>query len=243
MISVTERTSPLGHPILVFSDRDSLLDALAGRFIEVMQSLPSGARVVLAGGSTPLPLYERIAAQAGRGRGNDFWFFTSDERCVPPDHPDSNFGRIARVLLNPLGVKKERIVRFLGEKPAERAAEVMHRELIDMGQRVPLFDLVLLGLGSDGHTASLFPTSTSPDFGVRLAAAARHPDGSDRITLTPLALASSARTYFLVSGPEKKDAVSRTLAAGSPSSELPATMVAGSDTRWFLDADAALALP
>ena len=240
---MSERTSALGYPISVFNNRDSLLDDVAGLLIELIQSLPSGARLVLAGGSTPLPLYERIAARAGRGRWNDFWFFTSDERCVPPDHPDSNFGHIANVLLNPLGVKKDRIVRFLGEKPAERAAEVMHRELIDMGQRVPLFDLVLLGLGEDGHTASLFPAPTSPDFGVQLAAATRHPDGSNRITLTPLALRSSARTIFLVSGPEKKDAVARTLSAASPSFEFPATMVAGSETRWFLDADAALLLP
>ncbi|HET9233691.1 MAG TPA: 6-phosphogluconolactonase, partial [Candidatus Eisenbacteria bacterium] len=237
---MTERTSALGQPILVFNHRDSLLDEMAGRFIEVMQSLPSGARIVLAGGSTPLPVYERIASR--RIDWNRFWFLISDERCVPPDHPDSNFGRISSVLLNPLGIQNDRVVRFLGEKPAERAAEIMHRELIDMGQRVPLFDLVLLGLGGDGHTASLFPAPAWPDFGAHLAAATRHPDGSDRLTMTPLALRSSARTFFLVSGPEKKDAVARTLSAASPSSEYPATMVAGLDTRWFLDADAALSL-
>ena len=240
---MTERRSGLGHPVLVFNDRDSLWRELAGLFIAVVQSLPSGARVVLAGGSSPLPLYERIASH-GRGIDwNRFWFFTSDERCVPPDHPDSNFGRISGAFLNPLGVNKDRIVRFLGEKPAERAAEVMHRELIDMGQRIPLFDLVLLGLGADGHTASLFPAPSSPDFGAHLAAATRHPDGSDRVTLTPLALRSSARTLFLVSGPDKKEAVARTLSAASPSFEYPATMVAGSDTRWFLDREAALQLP
>lgn len=232
--------SSLEQPVTVFPNGSDWVLGAAGCLMEVITSLPVGSRIVLAGGSTPLPIYERIASQRGGIDWNGFWFFTSDERCVPPDHPDSNFGRISSVFFHPLGVKQERIVRFLGEKPAERAAEVMHRELIDMGQRVPLFDLVLLGLGADGHTASLFPAPTPPDFGMHLAAATRHPDGSERITLTPLALRSSARTVFLVSGPEKKEAVARTLSAGSPSFDFPATMVAGSDTHWLLDADAAL---
>ena len=244
MIPMRKRSTPSGYVVVEFYHLDILLDNIATSMIEIMRGLPGGARIVLAGGSTPVPVYERIAS---RGRGNldwnRFWFFTSDERVVPPDHPDSNFGNISKVLWRPLGVKKERIVRFLGEKPAPRAAEVMHRELIDMGQRVPLFDLVLLGLGADEHTASLFPAPAWPDFGMHLAAATRHPDGSDRVTLAPRALRSSARTWFLVTGSEKKDAVARTLSTTTPSSEHPATMVAGPDAQWLLDSDAALALP
>jgi 6-phosphogluconolactonase len=99
-----------------------------------------------------------------------------------------------------------------------------------------------LGLGEDGHTASLFPGETWPDFGVHYAAATVHPDGSNRLTLTPLALQNAARTWFLVSGAGKKTAVERTVNATQSSTTLPATMVTGKETEWFLDREAASGL-
>ena len=236
------RTTPLGHNVHVFPSAEALLDGVADRFAHVAGELAPGSRIVLAGGSTPFPVYERVVA---RGRGvswNAHWFLTSDERCVPPDHPDSNFGRISRTFLKPLGIKDNRVVRFHGEKSPERAEEVMHRELIDLAQRVPLFDLVLLGLGEDGHTASLFPADSWPDFGAHYAAVTTHPDGSSRLTLTPLALRSAARTWFVVSGAGKSGAARRALHAAEASTLLPATMVSGTETDWFLDQDAASGL-
>ena len=235
-------TTPLGHNVHVFPSQEALVDGLLNRFVQVAGGLTAGSRIVLAGGSTPYPVYERVASRGRSVRWNEHWFLTSDERCVPPHHPESNFGRISQSFLKPLGVKDDRVVRFLGEKPPQRAAEIMHRELIDLAQRVPLFDLVFLGLGEDGHTASLFPAETWPDFGVHLAAATRHPDGSNRLTLTPLALRAATRTWFVVSGAGKSDAVRRTLSAAEMSPLLPATMVSGKETDWFLDTDAASGL-
>jgi len=236
------RTTPLGHNVHVFPSQEALVDGLLNRFVHVAGGLTPGSRFVLAGGSTPYPVYERVASRGRSVRWNEHWFLTSDERCVPPDDPESNFGRISRTFLKPLGVKDDRVVRFLGEKPPQRAAEIMHRELIDLAQRVPLFDLVFLGLGEDGHTASLFPAESWPDFGAHYAAATTHPDGSSRLTMTPLALRSAARTWFVVSGAGKRDAVRRALSAAETSTLLPATMVGGNETDWFLDQDAASGL-
>ena len=236
------KTSALGHEIHVYPSAEALFDAAVDRFIHVVRELPAGSRIVLAGGSTPLPVYERVVSRGQEVSWNRHWFLTTDERSVPPDHRDSNFRRINETLLKPLGIKADRVVRFLGEKDPERAAEVMHRELIDLSQRVPLFDIVTLGLGDDGHTASLFPADSWPDFGVHYAAATRHPDGSNRLTLTPLALRSTVRTIFLVSGAGKRDAVRRALQAAEPSTLIPATLVSGRETNWFLDQDAASGL-
>ena len=236
------RTMPTGQRVSVFPTPGAWVEGVADRFMRTVGDLHPGGRIVLAGGLTPIPIYERIAA---RGRGlswNAHWYLTSDERCVPPDDPESNFGRISRTFLKPLGIKDDRVVRFHGEKAAERAAEVMHRELVDLIQRVPLFDLVLLGLGEDGHTASLFPAETWPDFGVHYAAQVRHPDGSNRLTLTPLALCSAERTWFLASGAAKKDAVRSSLQTDGASSLVPATLVTGKETDWFLDQEAASGL-
>ena len=235
-------TTPLGHTVHVFPSAEALFDAVVNRFVHLMRELPPGGRIALAGGTTPLPVYERVVSRGREVSWNQHWFLTTDERCVPPDHRDSNFHRINEALLKPLGIKPDRVVRFLGEKDPERAALVMHRELIDFAQRVPLFDIVTLGLGEDGHTASLFPAESWPDFGVHYAAATRHPDGSNRLTLTPLALRRAERTIFLASGAGKRDAVRRALQASEASTLMPATLVGGKEVLWFLDQDAASSL-
>ena len=147
-------------------------------------------------------------------------------------------------MIRSLGIAAERVLRFRGEDGAEKAALKGHKELVSWAQRVPLFDVVLLGLGEDGHVASLFPGENGPDFGSRFVAVTRHPGGDDRISLTPGALRSTRRMFFLVSGENKAEAVVRTLTAGEPAWTVPARVVVGkSGATWLLDEAAASRLP
>ncbi len=242
-------TDPLpgGREIKIFPDKLSLMEGGAEFMAAQLGANEGGVRVALSGGHTPIPFYARLSAPTLRAMVN--WrkvrFTMIDERCVPPDHEESNFRMARETLLGPLDIPADRFIRFRGEDPPEKAAEKAHKMLLAWAQRVPLFDLVFLGLGEDGHVASLFPADRWPDFGTRLAAATRHPSGQNRITLTPRALRSTRATMLLVTGENKAGAVRDTLAATEPSPRHPATMVLppGGKVVWMIDEAAAAELP
>ena len=240
-------TVPGGHEIRIFRDHTALMEAAAEDVAQCFVACRTGGRVALAGGRTPVTLYERLSAPTSpiKVDVSRIRFTLTDERAVPPDHEDSNYGLAYRTFFEPLKVPVENVLRFHGEKPIERATAKAHRELLVWAQRVPLFDLVILGLGADGHVASLFPAPEWPDFGARLVASTVDPHGRPRITLTPEALRSSRRTMFLVSGASKAPAVRDTLTADAPSPSRPARMVGGGKAPvvWFLDRAAASLLP
>lgn len=208
--------------------------------------------IALAGGATPRASYERLAQPPLRERMpwvRTFVFF-GDERGVPPDHPDSNYRMAAEALLDRVPIPRERIFRMRGEaNDHDEAAAEYGRTLASVfGVKrgaLPRFDLVLLGLGIDGHTASLFPGSPvlrevfHPVAAVHAAAAVI----PERITLTLPVLNAAAEVIFLVSGGEKAKVVKAVL-TDSPTS-LPAWMIepTGGTLRWLLDRDAAALLP
>jgi 6-phosphogluconolactonase len=237
---------PVGHEIRVFEDNTSLLDGATKAVIGELEAAGSYPRLVLAGGSTPVGLYERLVRSSG---DTIVWsrvrFTFGDERSVLPEHESSNFGMARRMLLDPLGIQPERVLRLHGENPAEKAAQKAHRALIEWAQRVPLFDVVLLGMGQDGHVASLFPSEEWPDLGARLAVATKYPGGDDRVSLTPQALRSTRITVFLVSGSDKARAVVSALTADGVSARVPSRMVVSESSRalWLLDAASASQLP
>ena len=136
---------PEGHSVRVFSDRDTLFSEAASILLTSLRNSGSYPRFVLAGGSTPVAVYQQLAA-AGAG---DMWsrmrVTFSDERAVGPEDEASNYGMARRVLLDPLGVSADRVLRIRGEDGAGAAADKAHKRLLDWAQRVPLFDVVLLG--------------------------------------------------------------------------------------------------
>jgi 6-phosphogluconolactonase len=183
--------------------------------------------LALAGGRTPRELYRRLAALEYRWEGVDVFF--GDERCVPPDDPDSNFRMASEALLSSVSA---RVHRMRGEACD---AATYERELRAVfGEGVPVFDLVFLGMGADGHTASLFPGDAALEESQRLVVTVARPDHR-RLTLTLPVLSASRLAVFLVSGEEKRGALRRVLA----DEDLPAARVAA--RRVVIIADAAAA--
>ncbi|MCG3178686.1 MAG: 6-phosphogluconolactonase [Phycisphaerae bacterium] len=203
------------------------------------------ATVALAGGSTPRRLYELLARPPHSTR-LDFAsvrFFFGDERCVPPDDPRSNYRMARETMFVPAGVADANVFRIRGELPPADAAADYERTLRGCGLFSgdwPVFDLLLLGLGDDGHTASLFPGTAAVEVADRWVTASRAPaDPRDRVSLTLGALCAARQVIFLVSGRSKAGAVARVL--GEPEAGLPAARVrpAAGQVHWLLDADAA----
>lgn len=183
--------------------------------------------LVLAGGRTPRPLYVRLAREEYDWSKVDVFF--SDERCVPPDHPDSNFRMAKETLFSEVTA---RVHRMHGET-CDAAGYEEELRLV-FGDGLPSFDLVFLGMGVDGHTASLFPGDPALDETQRLVAKIARPD-HQRVTLTLPVLSASKLVVFLVSGAEKREALRRVLAGH----DLPAARVAA--RRVVIIADAAAA--
>lgn len=224
----------------VFSCLDTLSAAAAERFVALAsEAARSRGRfaVALAGGSTPRTLYELLGTAplcelVPWAVVHAFW---GDERCVPPNDDRSNYRLADRSLLRHVPITEPTIHRIRGEIEPEAAAAEYDRQLRDFfkGERAT-FDLVLLGLGADGHTASLFPGAL-PSEADRWVAAVR-PAGQEtaRVTLTPAVLNASRRVLFLVSGADKSSALRRVL-AGDPA--LPASLIRPSrgDVEFFID--------
>jgi 6-phosphogluconolactonase len=209
---------------------------------------------VLAGGRTPEKLYQRLAHRYRRRFPWDRTeVFFGDERCVPPRSPESNYAMARASMLDQVPISRGRIHRMRGEvRPPSRAAHQYARELgpglRTGGPSRTRFDLVLLGIGTDGHTASLFPQArTLNEVRRAVVSVPRSPQPPyvPRLTLTLPALASSREVNFLVTGAEKSAAIAavfRSLPEGRP--ELPASLVrSDGPILWFLDRAAASDLP
>jgi 6-phosphogluconolactonase len=207
------------------------------------------ATFVLSGGSTPLALYRRLAADPGRldwGRVHLFW---GDERLVPADDDGSNYGQAYQSLIKHIRVPAANVHRIRGELPAAEAAAHYAGVLRDFGTTHdpgaphpwPRLDVVLLGLGDDGHTASLFP-GTPPASEPVIAVTADYGDRpANRVSLTPLVLNDARRIIFLVAGAGKAKAVARAIEGPPDPAQRPAQRIRPREGEifWFLDQAAA----
>lgn len=248
-----ERLREPPNEVRVFESTAELMEAAAQEILKAaLQAVSEHGRFTwaLSGGSTPRDLYRRLASDPFRGRmpWEAIHFFWGDERHVPPNHPESNFRMARESMLDAVPVPPENIHRIRAEEPdAERAAAEYEDELRAFFGLAPRFDLVLLGLGKDGHTASLFPGSTVVHERERLVVAiAVTAPGVEarktfRITLTPPVLNNAARAVFLVSGEDKAPALRAVLIEGDGAREperYPAQIVEG-NRLWMVDRPAA----
>ena len=201
--------------------------------------------LVLSGGSTPQPIYERLTQALFRAKidWSKVYLFWGDERTVPPDHEDSNYRMVQEALIDHIPIPESQIFRMHGEKNPQEAAQVYADVLKRYFQAsAPIFDLVLLGMGDDGHTASLFPytdaLNNQDDWVV-----ANYVEKLDtwRLTLTSTVINQARRIAFLVSGANKAKPLYEVLHGQSNAEQYPSQLIRATD--WFLDQDAAQLLP
>lgn len=258
-------TPSAGRRIRILPDRAALAEAAGeevGRALAAALAARPTASWVLAGGSTPAAVY-RWLAELGRRPAVDWervHLFWGDERAVPPDDPASNYRRARETLLaGPPG--GARVHRIRGELPAEEAAAEYEAAIAAaLGPR-PRFDLALLGVGADGHTASLFPGGAELEAPGAVTVSRAPVPPRERISLTLSALSAARRVIFLVAGREKAAAVARILGGGPGgagaaeragpaegadpgAAALPAALVRATEgeTLWMLDRVAASGL-
>lgn len=216
----------------VLEDEEQAARATAELLVEAARA---GKSIVLTGGSTPRRAYELAAELERDWHGARLWW--GDERCVRPEHEWSNFGMAKAALLDRLANAPAAVHRIEGELGAEEAAARYDRAL-----RGATLDLVLLGLGPDGHTASLYPNAPALDERERLAVAAdaKLEPFVDRVTLTIPALESAPEMVYLVAGESKAKAAKRAFES-PPDATTPASLIRSRRGRTFAILDSAAA--
>jgi 6-phosphogluconolactonase len=231
----------------VLPDPAAVAEATADRFVDIaVRAIESRDvfRVALSGGGTPKQVYPLLLERHRRDAVD--WsrvdFFWGDERSVPPDHPESNFGVAYQMLIAQLpNVDPERIHRMPAEAPDIGAAALSHESELRLvfGARAdepPAFDLIWLGMGPDGHTASLFPGTAAVDEEERWVVANEVPQQDTwRMTLTFPVLHAARAVIVVLSGADKADALRDIRGGGS---ELPAARIGGEGVEWIVDAAA-----
>lgn len=230
--------------VVVCKDPADLSSRAAAEFVRIAkESIDERGRflIALSGGSTPTLLYRRLV-KATLDWGNVFFFF-GDERNVLPDDDASNFRNANKELFRLLRIREDRIFRWRTElrSPGQVAQDYQDR-LEDMGPGLPQFDLVLLGMGPDGHIASLFPGTEALDEAERFAVSNWIPElESWRYTLTFPVINNARNVCFLVAGTDKAETLSQVLESRSEDHKLPAKCVqpAKGELTWLVDQAAA----
>ena len=251
-----------GHAIQIYQDSEQLASAAADLIMRSAQKrIAETGRFtcVMAGGNTPRRVYELlgISTNADNIDWRHTYLFWGDERAVPPDHEDSNFRMVEKSLLEWVTLPAENIFRMHGEIPPLDAALQYELAILQFFMRtpppsvadslrrdIPAFDLVLLGIGEDGHTASLFPGSSALRENKRLVVAVEHnqppPPLVARLTMTLPLINHAKEIVFLASGAGKADVLQKIL-VDKPNLDIPVARVQPVKGKlfWFLDADAA----
>lgn len=236
--------------IAIYPDTETLSQEAAQYIVRVAQEAITSHRrftIALSGGSTPKKLYALLAEEPYRSQID--WsvvdIFWSDERCVPPGDPESNYLMAQQVLLSKIPIPANQIHRMPADQTDRDAASYAYT--LEMQQTigsesVPSFDLIQLGMGPEGHTASLFPGQPSLHEQQRLVMPVTVPKPPPpRLTFTPRLLNAASHVLFLVTGAEKQDAVKAVLEGEFQPDEYPAQIVKPTkgEVTWMLDTAAA----
>ena len=224
----------------VYKNKQEVAKAFSA-FLAERISQASKFTVALSGGSTPKIVFDHLAEHYAHLDWRKVHFFWGDERCVPPNHNESNYKMTVDHLLDHITIPEENIHRIKGENgPTEEATRYgaeLNKHLTEVAG-IPQFDLVILGMGSDGHTASIFPHEIDLWGSENNCVVAIHPDsGQRRISLTGKVINNAKEVAFLVTGPDKQEKVSAILSKSEASNNYPASLVnpESGKLHWFVD--------
>lgn len=236
----------MSFKIIVSENIEELSENFAHILMEILRNKKSPINIALSGGSTPKSVFDFLSKNF---RDKIDWsninFFWGDERCVPSDHPDSNYFMTFEHLFSKIDVPVKNIFKIDGDNNPEDEA-IRYSELIfknvDKINNIPSFDLAMLGLGEDGHTASIFPNSINLINDKRICAVSQHPAlCQKRITLTGTVINNSQKIVFLITGKNKNDMVDKIINKKSGFEKLPASYInpTNGELIWLLDKEAA----
>ncbi|NOH80441.1 6-phosphogluconolactonase [Vibrio sp. RE86] len=229
----------------IFQTAEQVVESLAND-MKAFSELGRPVHISLSGGSTPKMLF-KLLAQAPYAEGiqwNNLHFWWGDERCVAPDDAESNYGEANTLLFTKVSLPAENIHRIRGEDEPKVEAERFAKEMADViptENGTPVFDWILLGVGADGHTASLFPGQTNYQ-DENLSVLASHPEsGQIRVSKTAKVLEAAKRISYLVLGAGKVEIVNEIHTTPAEELPYPAAKIQSKtgETEWYLDSDAA----
>jgi 6-phosphogluconolactonase len=232
--------------VKLFKDKIQVVEYLSEKLLKLSLLQSSKVNIGISGGNTPKYLFEYLVNSPYRTKIN--WkkinIFWCDERCVPKDHRDSNYGMTEKLLLNNIDIPRDNIHHIMGESNPEieaiRYADVIEK-YVPKENGIPVFDWILLGLGPDGHTASIFQDSKEAFSSERLCEETQHPiTGQNRITMTPKLINHAKRITFMVMGKDKSVIVREILFNSDAGSKYPVCLIKpdNSDLEWILDNEA-----
>jgi 6-phosphogluconolactonase len=241
-----------------FQQQDALSRATAQRFVDSIQSAVAArgmARIAISGGGSPKPVFTLLADPNEPYRAaipwDRVWIFWVDDRCVPPEHPDSNYGMTRKLLLSKVPLPADHVIRIEGELDPEEAAaryeSAIRSHYCLEGAQGPVFDVLQLGMGNDGHCASLFPHTAALHEMTRIAVANHVPQQKQswRVTLTWPVINAARDVFFLIDGPAKAEPLARVLLGPYDPETLPSQLIQPQNGRllFLLDTAAAAQLP
>ncbi len=236
----------------IFTTAEIMADSLAEEFYRYVNEQLSDRlklNIALSGGSTPALFLEKLSLFNQERKSKIDWgkinFYWGDERCVPPSDRESNYGEAKKILLDFIDIPEKNIFRIEGELPPEEAANKYSdiiRERLNKKNNLPVFDWIFLGIGSDGHTSSIFPDNKNLFKSESICAVTENPESKQkRVTLTGSTINHARRVTFIASGQSKQEVLEAIHNKMPKSKNYPASLVSPiyGKLDWYMDSDAA----
>jgi len=231
----------------IYPDKETLVEAFVCEFQNVLkESVEAGKpfNLAISGGTTPLAIFEKLKEVTTREQWSAIQLYWGDERCVEPGDPQSNYGQTRKILLDALDLPKEQIHRIRGEEHPPGEASRYGQLILDnlpVEKGYPVFDWIWLGLGNDGHTASIFPHQIEYWNSEDPCMVATHPEsGQQRISITGGVINAAKRVTFIATGKDKSAVINEIVMKEGKFMDYPAFYVAPSSgyLEWYMDQEA-----